>query len=201
MKVLLGISLLLVLSGCMGSGIKTTANDVVAFDPKEVAYINEQGTAKIEGQAQTSYEFRERGKQILTCAGEVVTLLPAGLYPTLSMKHIDESRERILSLSVLDLVFDTSFVSDTADARYRSLVRETTCDASGNFTFDNVADGEYYLNTTICHPDAPLWRTPLWHATQGGLYITKRITVTEGQSQKINLFPYHRSGPRAYKGC
>jgi hypothetical protein len=41
---------------------------------------------------------------------------------------------------------DLKFVPDVAE--YTSLVRVTRCDAQGNFAFDKVADGEFYVQNT-----------------------------------------------------
>ena len=168
MKVIFSVLALVALSGCVEKEIKTT----VAFDPKEVAYINEQGSAKIEGQA----FLKQRGGGVVTCAGETATLFPAGEYATQRMTQLYGSREG--GRNLFRLALNAAFVSDTADARYRSLVRETTCDASGNFTFDNVADGEYYVTAAV--------RWMVGGFPEGG-FISKRIKIADGQSQKVIL--------------
>lgn len=163
MKVIFSVLALVALSGCVGREIKTT----VAFDPKEVAYINEQGTAKIEGQA----FMRQLGGGVVTCAGSGAYLYPAGEYATQRMTQLYGSKQGG-SIGFYD------GAKNLGATEYLTMTRETICDASGNFTFENVADGEYYLTTTV------VWKAG--YATQGG-HISKRIKIADGQSQKVIL--------------
>ena len=143
------------------------------FDPKEAAVINERGANVIEGQA----FLRQRGGGVVTCAGETVTLVPATSYAEERIRQIYGSAN-----GGVRFWWDGLEFAET-DPRYYRMVREEICDATGDFRFDDVADGDYYVTTGVS------WEVPVnvyYSSTQGGT-LARRVQVAYGQIERVIL--------------
>lgn len=165
-KVILAALATLTLAACAGRVVETT----VPFDPNEVSYINQRGSADIEGQA----FFRQRGGGVVTCAGEEVRLAPAGEYTTQRMTQIYGSAQGG-RVNVLQGVSQ-----DNLDPGYLSMMRTSVCDAEGDFIFSNVANGDYYVLTRV------LWTVGDSFIPEGG-GLAQRVQVRDGQDVRVLL--------------
>ena len=138
----------------------------VPFDTAAASYINKRGTATISGQA----FLRQLGGSVVTCAGSSVTLIPATEY----------ARQRMVGIYGSDQKgFSVVGPSDWGHPDYLKYSRETICDAQGNFSFDGVSDGNYYVTTSI------FWQVSTY-VNQGGILFTK-ATVKGGRDVKVLL--------------
>lgn len=63
---------------------------------------------------------------------------------------------------------------------YHELVLSTTCDGQGNFRFENVADGDFYVVTAIT------WETA--YTYEGGP-LMKRVSLQGGETVRVVLAP------------
>ncbi|SDY18064.1 hypothetical protein [Citreimonas salinaria] len=158
--------LAMVTAGCAGRVIETT----VPFNPNEVAFINQRGAADIEGQA----FFRQQGGGVVTCAGEEVTLVPAGQYATQRMSQIygNVNGGRIN-------VFQGAS-QEGLPPQYVSMVRSSMCDAEGDFRFADVANGDYYVTTRV------LWTVGNSIIPEGGA-LAQRVSIRNGQDARVLL--------------
>ena len=75
--------------------------------------------------------------------------------------------------------FNQKFQNDDPD--YLRLAKTTQCDAQGNFEFENITDGEFYVTTTV------FWM-PGQYIRNGG-HLMKRVKVAGGETKKIILSP------------
>lgn len=159
------LALIAGLAGCATSSFEV----VTPFDVNEVAYINERGSATVTGQA----FLRQRGGGVVTCAGTEVVLIPAGKYA------IEWAYKSFGSTAggYMDILTLKQF--QNADPRFKSYSRTTICDAEGDFEFRGVANGSYYVKSTVS-----------WYAGryvyEGGT-ILKRIWISGGHSQRVLL--------------
>jgi hypothetical protein len=142
----------------------------VPFNPKEVSYINETGSNSLTGQAFR----RQRGGGVVTCAGETVTLTPAGPY----------ARERFSQIYGSVSGGSFSFIQHAGavkgDPRYHSMVKTTMCDAEGDFEFTNLADGDYYVAACV------RWTVGDSITPQGGC-SARLVRLRDGQAEKVLL--------------
>lgn len=138
------------------------------FDKDEAEQAMKPGKNKILGNA----FVRQMGGGVVTCAGNAVELIPITKY----------SNERILAIygntgeGFIDVYNMKNITFTPDDYDYHTLRKRTTCDSQGNFDFDNVADGEYFITTGA-----------VWHVgsnPQGG-GLMKRIFVNGGETKKI----------------
>jgi hypothetical protein len=160
------LGLVAMLGACVGTEIEV----VSPFVPAQAAYVNHRGAASVRGQA----FMRQLGGGVVTCAGEKVRLIPATAY----------TRERITKLygnpqgGRINVYQGTS--GKNLPPAYFKYMRQSICDAEGNFEFNGVADGTYYLVTRI------VWMVPGSYLAEGG-GVAKRVTVKGGRSVRVIL--------------
>jgi hypothetical protein len=143
------------------------------FDPVLTKKLLADGINTIQGSAL----IRQRGGGVVTCAGQEVTLTPATAYSSERVKALFGS-----SLGGYAPAFGGRRVEFESTApEYWSSSRSTICDAQGNFRFDKMADGSFYVNTQITWNVSP-------YATEGGS-ITRLITLSGGETKNIVLTP------------
>lgn len=161
--VLVSLALGLSTAGCVQSTQKITLN--TAFEPSKAAYAKTPGNGKLEGQA----FLRQVGGTVVTAAGEQVVLLP-------SVPYTDELMEKGGKFKgpyapKLDIDFDPAL---------KAYAKGTVADATGNFTFDRLSAGDYYLVTKV------QWGVPSRYGvnTEGGDLI-KRVHVAGSGVTKV----------------
>lgn len=163
------ISFLAIL-GC-ATGMKTYIIDLSAdFDRAQAQKQVAPGKNKVEGNA----FMRQMGGGIVTCAGSEVMMTPATEY----------ARQRIVTLYGNDKTGFTGpkpFQFSPDYPEYHDLTLKTMCNSQGNFEFNNVADGDFYLHTYV------QWAVA--GQLQGG-YLMQKISLNggkTGQSEKVIL--------------
>lgn len=125
------------------------------FIETEYVPYDRVGTGRIEGQT----FMATRGGAVIRGAGREVWLNPVTSY---SMEWYERS---VVGYQPLE----------PSDARAKRFSKTTIADADGNFSFDGLPAGEYYLACQI-----------VWEAgstTTGGI-AHQRVTVREGQTTK-----------------
>lgn len=143
------------------------------FQASDYAWSQAQGTNAVMGNA----VMRTVAGDAKTCAALPVSLIPDGAYTRERMMRIYGNTERGFRSAAQGGVF---FQNDTP--AFRALVRETICDAQGNFTFQGLPDGEYYVVSLLT------WGVPMQYytSTQGGMMM-QRVAVSGGETRRIVL--------------
>lgn len=139
----------------------------VRFDPEEVAYFYETGPASIEGQA----VMRREDGELQPCVGDV-TLGPGGAF---SEQHMQETWGSTESANHNINAHEAIIVTPELEA-YFEVRRQTTCDAEGRFRFEGLADGDYFVTTSIMWWDGEF--------LQGG-HLMQRVRIRDGQSEQV----------------
>lgn len=112
------------------------------FDSATARRLIGAGTGTVKGSAL----IRQQGGGVVTCAGNVVALIPVTSYATERMRALYPNEERGFNpagFAGKRLQFTPDF------PEYMQLKRETRCDAQGSFRFDGVAEGNFYVATVI----------------------------------------------------
>lgn len=138
------------------------------FNPKEAAFINTQGKGRITGSA----FLRQRGGGVVTAAGEEVWLIPATGYARERFSKIYQGRKMIPVL--------LSAKVENTDPRYLQLQRKTRADAKGEFSFDNLGPGRYFIMTRVT------WQVPNAIIPEGGS-LYEEVEVKDGQVLNVVL--------------
>jgi hypothetical protein len=128
------------------------------FDPDEYRQFDLPGTGVIEGQA----FLLTRGGDVKHGAGKEVTLRPKTMYST---------EEQLMRFTV-------GMAIEKPDPRESKYIRKTKADAFGNFRFERLPAGEYYLSCPI------FWET--LNRFTGGMAVGE-AAVSDGQVVKVNV--------------
>lgn len=139
------------------------------FDYKQAASLMEPGPNTIEGSAL----MRQNSGGVVTCAGLPVYLIPATDYA--------ERRVNVIYGSGKFAGFGQFRKFKPEIPAYERLIRKGTCNAQGFFHFDKVADGSFFIQSTIS------WKAGQYNVQGGGLI--ERVTVRGGQTVELTLAP------------
>jgi hypothetical protein len=142
------------------------------YQPTSTAWSTQPGSNTVTGQAM----FTTLTGETRDCAGMTVRLVPDSGY----------ARQRFMELYGSDvsgvsngLVFN-KYGPDLSDPRYLIASKTTTCDASGKFSFDNVANGTWYVVSNV------VWAGDSAPDSRGSAMF-KRIQVKDGQSVDVSM--------------
>lgn len=160
------------LAGCATMQPQTVTL-TTAFDPAEVGWALQPGTASVTGQA----FFQTKGGQPRTCAGQAVVLVPDSPHTRERIRAFYGSVESGYSPATVP---DPRFVPDEAEAM-RRYVRGAQCDAQGNFEFTGLPAGRYYVVSGI------RWALPGHYLVSEGGRLMQAIDLTEGESRRVIL--------------
>ncbi|MCG7584959.1 hypothetical protein [Photobacterium sp. OFAV2-7] len=165
MKNLFTISVFIVtcLTGCQTTSPYKMTN---TFNVEEVAWAKEPGSASISGEA----FMRTQGGDIRTCAGIEASLTPVSSY----------ADERMLLLYGSNWEgYNDSRQLPAGPTEYNSSTIRTICNADGEFYFNDLAAGEYYLVTPV---------TWMVKQLQGG-NMMRRVKLDDGESLSLIITP------------
>lgn len=153
-----------ILVGLLLAGCYTVRSVDVPFNAEDAAFINNPGSARVEGQG----FMRQRGGGVVTAAGETVELVPVTPY----------SEARIAAIYQGAKINRTTIGIEDSPPDYDIYKRRTTANAQGDFIFEDVPPGQYFVTTAV------QWMAGDW--PQGGS-IYERIYVPEGSNQVVNV--------------
>lgn len=147
------------------------------FDPAEIVWFSEPGAGRIDGSA----VLRTVGGEARTCAGLQAHLVPLSSYA--------EARFRMMypgqgARGYLPATRGLSWAE--TDPGYEAATRSTVCDAQGNFTFDRLPDGEYFVTAQVTWGVPNVGRYYSYTSVQGGM-LMQQVRVAEGETQRIVL--------------
>jgi hypothetical protein len=166
-KLLLVSSCVVLLSACFPL---QTININAPFDAKQASIINQVGKNTIAGSAL----MKRNDGVAVTCAGEEVTL-------TYATEYANERIRAIYGNNIKGESINRNIGAFAPDVpEYKTYKKEITCNAQGFFTFKNVADGDYYVITTIKWNVGGYW--------QGG-NLMRKVSVKGGETVEIVLAP------------
>ncbi|QDZ11036.1 hypothetical protein [Devosia ginsengisoli] len=147
----------------LGAPVVLTAS----FDPHVASFINESGSARISGQA---FVRRNSGK-LLRAVGTDVFLVPRTPY----------ADERIAAIYGDYKQQRWGVWMPDADPLYEQYMRKTIASSGGSFSFNHVADGEYYVVAMIHLPsDYSFHEFP----------VIERVSVQGGESVRLVMRGY-----------
>lgn len=152
MKVCILIAPLILLAGCV-------VQRVTPFDPSAYSPFAGTGSASITGQA----FLKTNGGDVKFGAGNEILLTPVTPY---TEEWYEKAYLQHQNLS-------------PADPREAEYIKSATADGSGNFEFQNIPAGDYFVRCTIT------WMIDAYTST-GGI-VCKRVHVEPGQAKKIIL--------------
>ena len=146
------------LAGCINKGVDLKT----PFNPQEASYILQPGEGSIKGRAAVT-----QNGQVLIAIGQEVQLIPITAYAIERMQAIYGNSN--IQRENINIIFTNP------DPNYEAYKRRTRADFQGNFEFNNVPDGNYYVATAVL---------------KGGgstdfIAIRKRVSVIGGNEQMV----------------
>lgn len=154
-----------VVSGCVAARAPVVL--MASFDAQAASFINASGRAKVSGQA---FVRRNNGK-LLRAVGTDVFLIPRTAY----------ADERIVALYGNRNQLRWGVRAPDADPLYEQYMRKTVASSGGSFSFDHVADGEYYVVAMIHLPS---------EVSFNQFPILERVNVQGGKSVRLVMRGY-----------
>lgn len=147
---------MLMLAGCAGFQQETVYIDTTISDEALKPYRT-TGPASISGQG----FLRQQGGGVVTCAGSAVLLAP-DLPPV--RRAVEEGRKgkRIVRQG----------------PKWQDVARKTTCDAQGNFVFENLPLESWFLATEV--------KWVVAYEPQGGT-VGRFVSTRDGGQQRVLL--------------
>lgn len=130
------------------------------FDPAEHDSYRQLGTNSLTGQG----FLRQKGGGTVTCAGSQVLMFPATSFFREAM-DIARSGGR-------------PTLPTTLDPAYKPILKQSQCDAAGNFEFQGLPAGRWFLMTEVTWEVADV--------SQGGP-LMREIEVRDGEPQRVLL--------------
>lgn len=164
----LAVVLTIFLTGCATP--KAVVSSGPAFDQEAAKLLLRPGNNSISGSA----FLRQQGGGVVTCAGQDVTLIPATAYArrvfvALYGTATEPARNKGSYVKI-----------EPSSDEFGKLVRTTQCDAQGNFSFNKIADGDFFLETKVTWVVA--------HAINGGA-IFRPVHVSGGEEIRVVISP------------
>lgn len=141
------------------------------YDGTEAKSLLKQGSNTVTGSAL----IRQKGGGVVTCAGNDANLIPATAYARERMHALYGSDSKGYRGGVTrEVIFEPE------EPEYKENIRTTRCDAQGFFKFRNVADGQFFVVTSV------LWSSG--YVAEGGV-LMQRVSLSDGQEEEIVLSP------------
>ncbi len=160
-------SVALALAAVLLGGCQTTVQVQSRFDAAAAEAALKPGDNTIKGSA----FMRKKSGTVVTAAGEVVHLVPATAYAV-------ERFEKLFPRGKFNPALGARRV-ETTDTDYERLTRQTKVDKNGNFSFENVRPGIWYVSTRVS------WTEPRETLPSGGA-IYDRVEV-KGSGQEVEV--------------
>ena len=169
-RMLVALASVMALAGCVPQ--RQVLTNTTMFNPDEVSWSTKPGNNTVTGFA----VLRTASGEARTCAALLVRLIPDSAYARERMSGIYGSLSQGTTR-----VGGPAYKEDATDKAYVASVRETRCDGQGNFTFESVPNGVWYVSASV------VWSVNHSRgATEGGAMM-KRIELTGGQTVKVSL--------------
>jgi len=174
MKRVASIGVLALLAGCVTMQPQEVEYKLLSsFDAEFAKTQIAQGDGEINGTA----FLRQQGGGVVTCAGQDVHMTPVTQYASDRLFRIYGTAPAVGHTVGSDireaLRVRIKFVPDFPE--YKEYSRATKCDAQGEFRFENVKDGDYYISTPV------VWQVG---AHQGG-FLATRVKVENGKTPRV----------------
>lgn len=138
------------------------------FDAEKTRRLVSEGPNSVTGRA----TLKRRDGTIATCSGQKVFLVPVTDYSTVRIRALYGSDQRGVMIGSSSIRFDPD------PPEYSQLVRSTECDREGNFRFQRVADGAFFVTAIV------RWET---RGKREGGSLMQRVSVSGGRSLSVEL--------------
>lgn len=163
---------IVILSGCAIA--PTQLNIKSAYNEQSAKKLLEDGSNTIKGSA----FLRQNGGNVVTCAASIVVLIPHTPYTEERLNQV--YKQKIQEGVTANGNLYGKVEDKNEPSGYINNVKQVQCDQLGNFEFDNVADGKFYVQTRVNWGTGP-------YNIQTGANLIQAVTVQDGEIKKLIL--------------
>lgn len=174
MKKIITLALILLLVSC-ATQQQQLHTIQTPFDEDEMIRLSQSGKNTVKGSAL----IRQNNGGVVTCAGNTTSLIPVMKYSTERMNWVYKNSTK----GFWRVIMMPNSMYTNENPRYLELGRRTLCDAQGFFKFENIADGDYYLATSI------IWSSGGNSVTKEGGFLMLKVSVKDGETKEVVLSP------------
>ena len=157
MQLLIVAGLVVFVNGC---AIRQPVQMQTQFDYSEHKPYTQFGNNTVTGQG----FLRQQGGVIVTCAGSDVYLLPATSFFREYINHIRAGKNPQQGNQI--------------GPSYKVMIKQSQCDAQGNFAFSNIPNGSWFVMTEV--------KWVVGYSQQGGALL-RELAVSNGETTQILL--------------
>lgn len=185
-KLIIAAAVAVVTTGCAGTAPKQITQ-VEPYVQSDSAWSREDGTATVKGAA----IVRTRDGEVKTCAGLDVSLIPVSHYTMERMSIIYGTSDRV-SISYRPTAlgpigFAGTNLAPAAPGAVQDR-RSEVCDVDGEFEFEDVPTGEWYVVAGIEWQHASYMNNMFAEQhMQNAVLMYKVVNTEDGQTEKVML--------------
>ena len=144
-----------ILAGC--AHMRQPVQMTTTFNVDEHRPYYQAGTNTIKGQG----FLRQKGRGVVTCAGNDVYLMPATPFFRELVNHVRAGEK-----------------PEPTDSTYKLVLKKSQCNAQGNFEFGGVANGNWFVVTEV--------KWSVGYSQQGGALL-EEVAVAHGETVQVLL--------------
>jgi hypothetical protein len=131
--------------------------------------VRRRGASALRPDGRQHYQgqgfLRQQGGGVVTCAGSTVLLMPATSFFREFINHYRSGRNPELG-------------GVGVDPGLRAMIKQSQCDAQGNFAFSSLPDGRWFVVTEV--------KWTVRYAQQGGA-LMQELSVANGETAQVLL--------------
>jgi hypothetical protein len=147
------------------------------FDKEQAQKLMLEGKNSIKGSAL----MRQVNGGVVTCAGQVIQLIPATAYAQERMRYLYGNDTRGFRNAFVSQMNPDPF--EYTDPAYAQITKMGTCDAQGFFKFEKLSDGEFFLISRIT------WKAnPNSFSDEGG-FMMRKVKLSGGEQVELVMAP------------
>jgi hypothetical protein len=144
----------------MGCAIRQPVEMQTKFDYAAHKPYTQPGSNSIKGQG----FLRQKGGGVITCAGSPVYLMPGTSFFGEAINHLRTGKDPQVAAKL--------------DPAYRFMIKQSQCDAQGNFSFAQLPTGAWFVMTEV--------KWTVGYAQQGGA-LMQPVIVANGEIVQVLL--------------
>jgi hypothetical protein len=144
----------------MGCAVRQPVEMQTQFDYDQHKPYTLAGNNGIKGQG----FLRQQGGGIITCAGSPVYLMPATPFFREIIGHFRAGKNPQLGAQL--------------DPAYKPMIKQSQCDAQGNFSFAQLPDGAWFVATEV------KW---IVSSLQQGGALMREVRLSQGETSQVLL--------------
>ena len=151
------VSLSILFAGC---AIRQPVEMQTKFDYAAHKPYTQLGSNTIKGQG----FMRQQGGGVVTCAGSAVYLMPATSFFGEAIDYVRRGNDPQVAAKI--------------DPAYKSMLKQSQCDAQGNFSFTKLPTGAWFVMTEV--------KWTVGYSGQGGT-LMQQVSVANGEVVQVLL--------------